>query len=317
MKKNVLEILNSYNFSFSVEIIPPRNGVNFLEVFEQIKILSKEKFQFISVTHGAGGSLRGGTLPICHFGQNQGNLLSIAHLTCRGVTKEDLENSLIDHHYFEIHNILALRGDPPDGINTDFKKTPGGFSYAYELIELIHNMNKGRYLLRKNFDDTGPKYHEGMPTNFCIGAACYPEDKNGQDIEYLKMKKEKGAHFGITQMIYDFGIFQGFYKKARNLWGESFPIILGLRIPYSFKQLERMKSKFQINVPDSLFQSMRNAEANALESKERSLRMQKVGVDWTKEIIEKAIAMGVRGVHFFIMGKVGSAVELKRIFDKK
>ena len=89
MKKSALDILSENDFSFSAEIIPSQKRSRFFGSLRANQKLSKEKFQFISVTHGAGGSLRGGTLPICHFGQNQENLLSIAHLTCRGATKED------------------------------------------------------------------------------------------------------------------------------------------------------------------------------------------------------------------------------------
>ena len=70
---SVIDILNKNKFSFSAEIIPPRNGSNLEDIFLQIEILSKNNFDFVSVTHGAGGSLRGGTLPICHFAQDKKN----------------------------------------------------------------------------------------------------------------------------------------------------------------------------------------------------------------------------------------------------
>ena len=212
---NAFDILTQKDFSFSAEIIPPRNGTDFTEIFEQIKLFSQADFRFISVTHGAGGSLRGGTLPICHFAQNTANILSIAHLTCRGVTREDLENTLIDHHYFSIHNILALRGDPPDGIGAVFQKAEGGFSYAYELIELIHNMNQGKYIPREKFDqDTKfPTFREGISTNFCIGAACYPEDPVPQNIEYLKIKKKKGQNSLSPKLFIIWKTYVLFIKK--------------------------------------------------------------------------------------------------------
>ncbi len=305
---NLLQTLKSDRFNFSVEIIPPRNGVDFASVFEQIRTFSKAGFDFISVTHGAGGSLRGGTLPICHFAQDQANILGIAHLTCRGVTKEDLENSLIDHHYFGIHNILALRGDPPDGINANFKKSEGGFSYAYELIELIANMNQGKYLVRKNFDHN-KKYKEGIATSFFIGAACYPEDPTSQNIEYLKIKKQKGAEYAISQLIYDTEALKNFITQTGKLWGNEFPIIPGIRIPYSYQQLERMKEKFLVNVPDQLLTSMKKAEAQSEEA------MQKVGLEWAIRFVEKAISWGIYGVHLFVMGKPKLTIKLKKHFN--
>ena len=303
-----LKNLRKKRFSFSAEIIPPRNGVDFADVFQQIESFSQAGFDFISVTHGAGGSLRGGTLPICHFAQNKAGITGIAHLTCRGVTREDLENSLIDHHYFGIHNILALRGDPPDGIGAAFRNVPGGFSYAHELIELISNMNRGRYLVRKGFDQKQP-YKEGLSTNFCIGSACYPEDPQDQDIEYLKIKKEKGAHFSISQLIYDTDILEIFFKKAKNLWGDEFPIIPGIRIPHSYSQLKRMEEKFLVNVPKQLLLSMKKAEERSIEA------MHDAGLDWAARFVEKAMSWGMQGVHIFVMGKPELALRLKQHFS--
>ncbi|RME93229.1 MAG: hypothetical protein D6767_01440 [Candidatus Hydrogenedentota bacterium] len=180
--KSVVEILNENDFSLSAEIIPPRNGTDFHEVFSILEKLKEAGFDFISVTHGAGGSLRGGTLPISYHAQTHFGLTAIAHLTCRNMTKEDLENVLIDHHYFGVRNILALRGDPPDGIGAEFHPVEGGFQYAYELIELIQRLNEGKYLPRKNFDEGD--FRPGIKTQFCIGAACYPEDPKEVRLKY-------------------------------------------------------------------------------------------------------------------------------------
>ena len=220
--KHVTTILQENDFSYSVEIIPPRNGISFEYIFQWIQNLADANFDFISVTHGAGGSLRGGTMPICHFAQEKQRLTAIAHLTCRSSSKEDLENTLIDHHYFDIRNILALRGDPPDGMDQVFKPVENGFSYAYELISLVANMNKGRYLIRKNFDDNQQEFREGVPTDFCIGVACYPEATEGKDIEYLEIKKNRGGQFAITQLIYDVTILKSFLNKVKNKWSDTF-----------------------------------------------------------------------------------------------
>ncbi|MDH4261520.1 MAG: methylenetetrahydrofolate reductase [Spirochaetia bacterium] len=302
--KSVLDILGSKKFSYSAEIIPPRNGTDFLEVFSHIEELEKSQFDFISVTHGAGGSLRGGTLPIAYHSQNAYNLTSIAHLTCRGMTAEELENLLIDHHYFGIHNILALRGDPPDGLNETFQPAAGGFSYAYDLVRLIKNVNAGKYLKRSGFDSSEKEYREGIKTRFCIGVACYPEDKNGKDIEYLKIKKETGADFSISQIVFDFEIFSRFHDKCSRLWKDTFPIIPGIRVPTSYKQLKRMKDKFGINVPDQLLNDMEKAAKS-------EVLMQEVGVNWATDFVAKIKSLGVKGIHFFIMGNPQHAILVK------
>ena len=300
----VTNILNKKDFCFSAEIIPPRNGTNFNEVFKQIDALKKANFDFISVTHGAGGSLRGGTLPICYHTQHRYNLTSIAHLTVRGASKEGLENALIDHHYFGVRNILALRGDPPDGIGKPFKTVPGGFSYAHELITLIDRMNHGEYIPRKNFDNE--KFRQGIKTDFCIGVACYPEDEESKRIQYLQHKVNAGASFAVTQMILDSQLFLNYQDEVNNEISRDFPLLLGLRIPNSLKMLNRLKNKFNIPVESALLDKMKN-------SKEE--KWQETGLEWAKPFIEKAKANGTRGVHFFIMGDPTPSIEVKKFFD--
>lgn len=304
-EKTVVEILRENKFSFSAEIIPPRNGVDFKEVFDKIQILKQGNFDFISVTHGAGGSLRGGTLPIAYHAQEICHMTSIAHLTCRGMTSEEMENALIDHHYFGIHNILALRGDPPDGIDAPFVNKEGGYEYAYQLVQALQKLNEGRYTKRKNFDNGS--YRKGLPTRFCIGVAVYPEK---DEFEFLKLKKEKGAHFGISQMIFDADVFVSFWKKVQKEWGNSFPILPGIWVPNDFSQLSRMRDKFGVIVPPTLMEKMREAETVSWQA------MEQVGKDWAFDFIKKMQEHNIPGVHFFIMGHPQSAVELKQTFKQ-
>lgn len=310
--KAVPDILRANPFSFSAEIIPPRNGTDFTQVFEHIAELHRGDFDFISVTHGAGGSLRGGTLPIAYHTQNAAGMVAIAHLTCRNVTREDLENSLIDHHYFGIHNILALRGDPPDGIGAEFKPVEGGFKYAYELAELIKLMNDGKYTKRRNFDKGETEYREGMKTRFSIGAACYPEDPDEVNIEYLARKREAGAEYAITQMIFDLDAFERFYARVVDRWGHSFQILPAIRIPKSEDQLLRMRDKFGVNVPPRLLQQMKKAG-----NRDGKEGMRRFGLEWALEFAERVYKMGIKGLHLFIMNDPASAVELKQKFERK
>lgn len=298
--KTVVDILQENEFSFSSEIIPPRNGVDFKEVFEKVSVLKKGQFDFISVTHGAGGSLRGGTLPIAYHAQKVCQITSIAHLTCREMSAEEIENLLVDHHYFGIHNILALRGDPPEGIGAVFEKPKGGYQYAYELVEELNNMNHGRYITRKNFD-TGD-HRKGLSTRFCIGVAVYPEDNQ---FDYLEIKKEKGAHFGISQMIFDSQIFINFHEKVRQHWQDEFPILPGIWVPSSLQSLLRMQKKFHVSIPNKLLLDMQEAEKTSAEA------MKEVGIQWAVDFIREVKQAGVTGVHFFIMGDAQKAVEVK------
>ncbi len=300
---DVVSILNNRPFSFSAEIIPPRNGTDFLEVFQNIEKLQEADFQFISVTHGAGGALRGGTLPIAFQSQNVFGLTSIAHLTCRGTSSEELENALIDHHYFGIHNILALRGDSPDGIGQGFQPVEGGYSYAHELVSLIKRLNEGHYQIRKGFDQEGD-YRQGIKTRFCIGVACYPEDPDGKDIAYLQKKIECGAQFAVTQMVVDFEIFERFYERVSNHCPPDFIVLPGIRVPTSYRQLERLQNKFGVTVSPALMQEMELAQNDAAAQKE-------IGYQWARNFVEKTVNLGARGIHFFIMGDPSAVIRMK------
>src|SRR5262249_13381472 len=151
----------------------PRNGSQTDTILRQIETLKAVPVDFISVTKGAGGSLRGGTLPIAQMIKSRFEICSLAHFTCRDYTIEEIENTLMDHHYFGVCNILALRGDPPDGQPDHFKPAPNRHSYAWQLVDQIRKLNTGEYVVRPGFD-TPATNRKGTPTNFCIGVAAHP-----------------------------------------------------------------------------------------------------------------------------------------------
>src|SRR6185312_2572695 len=109
------DFLKQNGFTSSAEVIPPRNGSEQQKILQQVQTLIGAGAQFLAVTKGAGGSLRGGSLPIAQVIKEQYGVPAIAHFTCRDLSAHEVENQLIDHHYFGIRNILALRGDPPNG----------------------------------------------------------------------------------------------------------------------------------------------------------------------------------------------------------
>src|SRR4051812_18977324 len=181
--QKLTKVLSSQKFTLSAEVIPPRNGSEQGKVLEQIERLVQAGAQFLAVTKGAGGSLRGGSLPIAQTIKERYSLPCIAHFTCRDLSPEEVENQLIDHHFFGIRNILALRGDPPQGIK-DWVPRDGSYPYAYQLTEQIRALNEGRYLERKGFAVDGRER-----TDFCIGVACYPDHPNETErISFFKRK---------------------------------------------------------------------------------------------------------------------------------
>src|SRR5512136_972795 len=136
----IKDMLNQKKFTLSFEVFPPKREGNLENLYATIKELGKLKPDFISVTYGAGGSTREKTIEISSKVKNEFNMEVLAHLTCVQSTKDDIAGILDSLKNEHVENILALRGDPPEGTEK-FLKTEGGFGYANELVEFIKNHN--------------------------------------------------------------------------------------------------------------------------------------------------------------------------------
>ena len=150
-------------------------------ILSTIDQLSDLKPAFISVTYGAGGGTKAHTVKIADIIKNKYNIEALAHLTCVGSTRADIDSILEQLRKSNIENIMALRGDFPAGFDP-VSGTHGQYKYAGDLIEHIKKAG-----------------------GFCIGAACYPEghiecSDKVQDLKHLKLKAERGADFLIAQL---------------------------------------------------------------------------------------------------------------------
>lgn len=293
--QKLTDVLKRERFTLSAEVIPPRNGAEQQGVLEQVHSLIGAGAQFLAVTKGAGGSLRGGSLPIAQAVKEQFSVPCIAHFTCRDLTPHDVENQLMDHHYFGIRNILALRGDPPDG-QPDWKPREGGYSFAYQLIEQIKALNEGRYIPRPG----GPSVPAQERTDFCIGAAVYPDHPNEEErIRFFRHKVEAGAQFGITDMLFDPEAYGRFLDMCGKAGLASIPILPGTRILKTRAQAERMMSKFKVRVPSELLSKL--PETDGPDALER-------GVELCLKSVERFRAYGAPGIHIFVIVDTAGAV---------
>jgi len=298
------DFLKQNGFTSSAEIIPPRNGSEQRKILTQVQTLIEAGAQFLAVTKGAGGSLRGGSLPIAQVIKEQYQVPCIAHFTCRDLTAHDCENSLMDHHYFGIRNILALRGDPPTEQAGQWTKKEGGYDYAYELIDQIRKMNEGGYLTRS----AGPAADGEERTDFCIGAAAYPEHPIEEErIRFFKLKVDHGAQFGITDMCFDPEIYARFMDKLAKA-GVSVPILPGTRILKSRTQALKMSQKFRVTVPADLMNALPEVEdADSI----------KRGVDLFQNLTERMRALGAPGIHLYVISDTTSSAEALRGLAKQ
>src|SRR5437588_753474 len=136
---------------FSFEFFPPKTDEGMRNLFAAADQLRDDDPAFVSVTYGAGGSTRDRTIEVVKRIQRELGLEAMAHLSCVGTTRDQLRGILGEMRDAGVDNVLALRGDPPQG-ETEWRPTPGGLHYSTELAQLI----SGEY-------------------DFCIGAACFPE----------------------------------------------------------------------------------------------------------------------------------------------
>lgn len=289
--KKIIDILKIKTPTFSFEFFPPKteDGEKKLEIsIEKLKQLQPD---FVSITYGAGGSTRVKTNEWVSKIQNQFDLISMAHLTCVGSTKEELREIIINHKNQNIKNIMALRGDPPKD-STTFVTVNGGFSYAYQLIEFI----------KKEFGDT-----------FSIGAACYPEKHVEaktleEDIDYLKQKVDSGVDFLITQLFFDNDKFYHFrdlaYKK-----GIKVPIIAGIMPITAYKQIERFTKMANCSIPEVLLNSL-----NELQNNEEELI--KKSIEFSIQQCEDLLKNEASGIHFYTLNQSDATFQiLKKIYE--
>lgn len=309
--QKLTDFLANHAFTWSAEVIPPRNGSEQQVILNQIQSLVEADAQFLAVTKGAGGSLRGGSLPIAQLIKEQLGIPCIAHFTCRDLTAADIENQLIDHHYFGIRNILALRGDPPDG-QPHWETKPGMYRYAHELITQIKNLNKGEFLPRPN----GPKAQGHESTDFCIGAAAYPEYPNETDrIEFFRIKAEAGAQFGITDMLFDPDVYARFRDQTAKR-GVNIPILPGTRILKSYTQAIKTAEKFKVSIPKRTLDALHELETSAA-TLSPDYAFQKT-LDLFEELVVRLRSLGAPGIHLFVINDTDRAVAaLKRLKLKK
>lgn len=297
---------------FSFEILPPLKGRSIHSIYEGIDPLMEFEPPFINVTYHReeyvykrreNGYLqkistrkRPGTVSMCAAIQGKYGVDAVPHLICGGFSKEETENALIELHFLGIENVLALRGDP---IKTEpvFTPHPEGHANAVDLIGQIREMNEGMLL----HEETA-----STPTDFCIGAAGYPEKhfesmNLRSDMKYLKKKVENGAEFIVTQMFFDNEKFFDFVDKCREA-GITVPIIPGLKPITTMKHITFLPKFFHIDLPDDL--------GDALEKCKNNDDVREVGIDWgirqSKELKEK----GVPCIHYYTMGR---SAAVKRI----
>lgn len=265
------ELFNSKELVFSFEIFPPKSTSSVNTIYKTLEELKDLTPDFISVTYGAGGSLKNNrTIELSSLVKERYGVEAVAHLTCINSTKSEIDYILDDLKANGIENILALRGDMPEGVTLK-----GEFKYAYELIS--HIKERG---------------------DFNIAAACYPEGHiRGRDIKedmiHLKLKEESGATHFISQLFFDNNYFYNFLEEKEKLNIKS-SVEAGIMPVTNKAQIERITSLCGAKVPEKFIKIM-----NKYEYDKEALR--DAGIAYAVEQIVDLVSSGVQGIHLYTM----------------
>jgi methylenetetrahydrofolate reductase (NADPH) len=270
------ELIATRRPTFSVEFFPPKTEESTAQLYETARELAKLEPDFVSVTYGAGGSTRDGTVEITTALKDKLGMETMAHLSCVGETTEGLAVTLDRIDAAGIENVFALRGDPPRG-EEDFEQPDGGLGSAAELAAFI---NAG--------------------WSFSVGGACFPEvhpeaPDLDTDLAYLKTKVDSGAGFLITQLFFDNQVYFDFVRAARAR-GIEVPILAGVIPVASFAQTKRICDLCDASIPAPLEAAFEAAGGDP----EREFEL---GVAFAAQQCAELLIAGAPGIHFYALNK--------------
>ncbi len=275
------EIINSDHLSLSFEVFPPKTD----DTFESVKLATEKiaelKPSYMSVTYGAGGGTSEYTFKIAENLKAHG-IPALAHLSCVSSSKDEIKAKLTELKENNIENILALRGDIPEGMEMQHHD----YKYASELIREIRDFG-----------------------GFCIGGACYPEshpesESSFKDIENLRKKVEAGCEFLTTQMFFDNNIYYNFLYRLRNA-GVDVPVVAGIMPVTNPKSIKRICRISGSALPQR-FVRIVDRFGDSPEA------MAEAGIAYATEQIIDLFANGVNAVHVYSMNKPEVAAKIKQ-----
>ncbi len=274
----ISDILKEKEITVSCEIFPPKLGTELDQSRKIVAEIAALKPDFISVTYGAAGSTARFTAELAEEVEHCG-VASLAHVTCVSSDEESLSEYLNSLNANGIQNILALRGDMPQG--REPKKV---YEHASDLATAIKGMG-----------------------DFCIGGACYPEGHPeaksvSADIDALKIKAESGCEFFTTQMFFDNDIMYSFMTKFQRK-GINIPVIAGIMPITNARQLQRSASLSGTTVPRRLREIVERFG-------DKPLALRQAGIAFATEQIIDLIANGVNNIHIYAMNKPDVAAEI-------
>ncbi|MGV3650327.1 MAG: methylenetetrahydrofolate reductase [NAD(P)H] [Devosia sp.] len=273
--------------SVSFEFFPPKTDAMEARFWESINRLAPLNPRFVSVTYGAGGSTRERTLRMVSRIEATTGVPSAAHLTCVGASRAEVDAVVEGYRAAGVNRIVALRGDPPEGVGQPFTPHPEGYRNAADLVAGIRRLG-----------------------NFDISVAAYPE-KHPQsadwqaDIDNLKRKIDAGANRAITQMFFSNADYLRLVDRARRA-GITAPIVPGIQPIHSFRQIAGFAERCGATIPAWLAERFDGLEDDP---ETHALVAAAVAAEQVLELVDA----GVTEFHFYTLNRANLVMALARL----
>lgn len=287
--RSLAELITSGGKSFSFEFFPPKDAAGEAQLWDAVAALEPYRPTFVSVTYGAGGGTRGSTVRITGRIARETSMVPMAHLTCVGHTRAELEGILDDYRDAGVHHVMALRGDPEDGPRAPWTPTAGGLTHAVELVELARSRG-----------------------DFRIGVAAFPEGHPSAasleaDADVLAAKARAGAEFAVTQMFFSADDYFRLVERLRAR-GVDMPVLPGIMPILNLNAVRRQGELIGTDVPDHVVRRIAAHEGDPA-------AMRAEGIALAAELCDELLAGGAPGLHFYTLNRSKATLEIFAALD--
>jgi len=274
---SVSQLLATGRHSYSFEFFPPKTDEGERALWQTLRELEALAPTFVSVTYGAGGSERHRTVRVTERIAAETTMTPVAHLTCVGSSVSELRQVIGQYAAAGVHNVLALRGDPPAGPRGSWQPHEQGLRHADELVRLVRDLG-----------------------DFCVGVAAFPEshpESPDPDTDAMRLagKAGAGAQFAITQFFFEADHYFRLVDRVAA-HGSTIPIIPGIMPVTNVSQITRFAELSGTPVPPAL--------ADRLDAvREDADAVRAVGVEVATQLCRTLLDGGAPGLHFYTLNR--------------